>query len=195
MNTYQIFESKRLFLRPTLEMDADLLIELFNTPKWFMYMGDRNIRSVENAENYIRDKMIAQLERSGFSSYTLIRKSDGQKVGICGLFDRDGFSGIDLGFALLPRFERLGYAHEASEKLIDLAFNTFDLDEINAWVAPENRNSRKLIKKLGMVYRKTIGLAESEEKILLFNLKKAQYQKKIDHDGDRMKTLLKLAVW
>ncbi|HSO86523.1 MAG TPA: GNAT family N-acetyltransferase, partial [Draconibacterium sp.] len=62
----------------------------------------------EDAKQYIKNKIRPQLEKLGFANYTLIRKSDGLKIGSCGLYDREGVEGIDIGFALLPAFEGLG---------------------------------------------------------------------------------------
>ena len=73
------FETDRLLLRPTLVEDAEFILRLMNTPKWLKYIGDRQVRSVPDAEKYIKTKMQPQLDRLGFSNYTVIRKSDQKK--------------------------------------------------------------------------------------------------------------------
>lgn len=90
MVAYKNFETERLFIRPTSEKDADFIFELLNTPKWIENIGDRNITSVEVAKEYIMTKMRPQLERLGYSSYTLVSKMDNGKIGTCGLYERDG---------------------------------------------------------------------------------------------------------
>ena len=55
---YKEFETNRLFLRPTLEQDAELIYQLMNSSKFIKYVGDRNINSIEDAEKYIRTKML-----------------------------------------------------------------------------------------------------------------------------------------
>ena len=84
MSQHKIFETERLILKPTSEEDAEFILELFNTPKWIKYVGDRNIKTVENAREYIKTKMLSQLEKLGYSNYTLIRKADNCKIGLCG---------------------------------------------------------------------------------------------------------------
>lgn len=64
--------------------------------------------------------MRPQFERLGFGNYIMIRKSDGIKLGSCGLYDREGLDGIDIGYALMPQFERQGYAIEAASKCWNL---------------------------------------------------------------------------
>ena len=122
MNQFKSFISKRLIIRPTSEQDAKLIFQLMNTPKFLMYVGDRKISSINDAKNYIHCKMLSQLYKIGYSTYTLVKKSNGNKIGICGLYDRNGIEGIDIGFSILPQFERLGYAYESTSRIIKAAF-------------------------------------------------------------------------
>ena len=122
MNQFKSFISKRLIIRPTSEQDAKLIFQLMNTPKFLKYVGDRKISSINDAKNYIHCKMLSQLYKIGYSTYTLVKKSNGNKIGICGLYDRNGIEGIDIGFSILPQFERLGYAYESTSRIIKAAF-------------------------------------------------------------------------
>ena len=170
MNQYKIFETERLILKPTSEEDAEFIFELLNTPKWIKYIGDRNIRTVENARDYIKTKMLPQLKRLGFSNYTLIRKADNCKIGTCGLYDRDGLEGIDIGFAFFPEYEKKGYAFESANKLKNVAFNKLGLTEINAITVKDNISSQKLLEKLGMKLNGTTKLPNDNEELLLYKI-------------------------
>ena len=97
-----IFETERLFIRPTSLEDAPFIFELLNPPKWKKFIGDRNIHSIKDAEAYIENKMLPQLEKLGYTNNTVIRKFDRQKIGSCGLYNREGIEGVDIGFSLLP---------------------------------------------------------------------------------------------
>lgn len=162
------FETKRLFLRATGIEDAAFIQQLMNTSKWLKYIGDRNIHSDLDAENYIKEKMLPQMEKLGFGNYTLIRKEDGQKMGVCGLYDRPGLEGVDIGFALLEKFEGKGYAYEAAEKMMKLAFDKFALSEVKAITSQENTASQKLLEKLGMTSLGNTTLPDDEEELLLY---------------------------
>ena len=170
MSTYKIFETDRLIIQPTSEEDAKFIFELTNTPKWIKYIGDRNIKSVENAKDYINAKILPQLKRLGYSNYTVLRKSDNTKIGTCGLYDRDGIEGIDIGFAFLPDYERMGYAFESANELINVAFNEFGITEINAITTKEKISSQKLLDKLGLKLSGTTKLPEDAEELLLFKI-------------------------
>jgi len=170
MNGSKKFKTERLILRPTSEKDAEFIVELFNTPKWLKYIGDRNVKSVESAKDYIKTKMLPQLKRLGYSNYTIIRKSDNIKTGICGLYDRDGLEGIDIGFAFLPVYERQGYAFESANKLKNVAFDEFGIKEINAITTKENISSQRLLEKLELKLIGTTKLPNDDKELMLYKI-------------------------
>ena len=143
---------------------------MMNSPKFIKYVGNRNIGSVEEARKYILDKMIPQLKNYGYSNYTITRKSDNVKVGICGLYDRDGVKGIDIGFGLLPKYEGKGYAFESANRLKEAAFNEFDITIINAITSKQNIASQKLLEKLGLACVGTTMLPHESEELLLYKI-------------------------
>ena len=172
MSQYKFFETERLILKPTSEEDAEFIFELFNTPKWIRYIGDRNIKTVENAREYIKSKILPQLKRLGYSSYTVIRKEDNCKIGTCGLYDRDGVEGIDIGFAFLPEYEKKGYAFESANKLKNLAFNELGLTVIHAVTVKDNLSSQILLEKLGLKLTGRTTLPDDNEELLLYTREK-----------------------
>ena len=172
MSQNKSFETERLLLQPTSEEDASFLIELMNTPKWIQHIGDRNVRTLAAAKDYIRTKMQPQLEKLGYANYTVIRKADNSKLGTCGLFDREGLDGVDIGFAFLPEHEGKGYAFEASNKLLNAAFEEFGLTTINAITTKDNFSSQKLLEKLGLEQKGTIKLPDDTEELLLYYIEK-----------------------
>ena len=174
MAKYKNFETKRLILKPTSENDAEFIYELLNTPKWIQYIGERNVKTIEIAKEYILNKMTPQLERLGYSNYTLVRKLDNVKIGTCGLYDRDGLEGIDIGFALLPEYENKGYAFESADRLKNIAFNEFEINEINAITTKDNISSQKLLEKLGLKLIGTTKIPNDDEELLLYNIKRIE---------------------
>lgn len=167
-----ILETERLYLKPTQPEDADLILELFNSPKWLEHIGDRQVKTREDAENYIKVKMLPQLERLGFSNNVIILKSTGEKVGVCGLYDREGIEGLDVGYALLPQFEKRGYAFESVQKLIQTAFTDYNLHTISAITTHENIESQRILEKLGFLHQKNIFLPNDTEELRLYVLEK-----------------------
>lgn len=178
MIPYKTYETERLLLKPTSLEDASFLLELLNTPKWLEYIGDRKVHTVEDAKEYIKTRMLPQLSKLGYSNNTLIRKSDNSKVGICGLYNRKGVDGVDIGFALLPKYEKKGYAFESSNKLIHVAFNELEQTQVNAITKENNLSSQILLGKLGLTFRGTTKLFEEDEELLLYSIEKQNWKNK-----------------
>ena len=169
------FETERLILRPTDEADADFVFRLMNTPKWLQFIGDRKVRSVEDARTYIQNRMLPQLQRLGYSNYTITRKQDRLKIGSCGLYDREGVPGIDIGFAFLPAYENMGYGFEAASRLMRAAFHDYRLERLSAITSTDNRVSQKLLEKLGLTRNGTITLPGSHEALVLYRIERERW--------------------
>ncbi len=165
---YKTFETERLILRPTDLEDAEFILALLNTPKWLQFIGDRNIHDVEDAIHYINSRVLYQYERLGYGNYTVIRKEDGVKIGSCGLYDREGLEGIDIGFAFFPEYEGKGYGFEAASRMLKAAVEDFSLKKIKAITNLENYASQKLLEKIGLVKVDKIKMHNDE--LFLFEL-------------------------
>lgn len=172
MAIYKTFETERLILRPTNIEDASFILELLNMPKWIKYIGDRKVHSEEEAIAYIQTRMLPQLERLGFGNYTVIRKEDNVKMGCCGLYDREGLDGVDIGFSFLPAYEKQGYAYESASKIKEIGLSIFEFETINAITLPINIDSQNLLSKLGFVFIKHLYLPNDPEELMLFSYTK-----------------------
>ena len=169
---FPIFETERLILKAASTEDAAFIFELLNTPKWIEFIGDRNVHSEEEAAQYILDRMLPQYEKLGFGNYIVILKEDNSKIGTCGLFDREGLEGIDLGFAFLPEYEQKGYGFESSNRLMKAGFEEIKIDQINAITMTTNFSSQKLLEKLGMTQVGKFHLPNDPEELFLYSITK-----------------------
>jgi RimJ/RimL family protein N-acetyltransferase len=115
--------------------------------------------------------MYPQLQKEGYGNYVVVRKLDNAKLGTCGLFDRDGLEGIDIGFAFLPEFEGQGYAFEAAERLKKAGIEDFKIKNLTAITAKYNLRSQRLLEKLGMRFSKHVTLPNDTEEIMFYRLK------------------------
>lgn len=170
-------ETERLILKPVSETDAELIFRLYNEPKFIEFIGDRNIRSLEEAKKYINDRFLPQFKKLGFGNYVIVRKEDQQKLGSMGIFERDGLHVYDIGFSLLPEFENQGYAFEVAKALLDKAFSELHLPEISAITTHTNFASQKLIEKLGLKFVKTLILPNETEELRYYELENASIKK------------------
>lgn len=159
-----VLETERLSLRRLTGDDAAFVLELTNDPDWLRHIGDRGVRTLDDARAYVRDGPAASYARHGFGLY-LVELSDGSvPAGICGLLRRDWLEDADLGFAFLPRFRGMGLAHEAARGTLEHGRDALGLRRIAAIVSPENAGSIRLLKKLGMRFeRMALPPGESRE--------------------------------
>ena len=167
---HKSFETDRLLIRPVQESDAGFIYELMNSDAWIKNIGDRNIHTEEDALSYIKTKMFPQMERLGYGNYTIVLKESNSCIGTCGLYDRAGLKGIDIGFALLPSYMRKGYGYEAARRILEAAFTDFDIKEIQGITLEENLASRKLLEKLGLSLSGTTRIPNDEEELLLYQI-------------------------
>src|SRR5215218_10903110 len=118
-----VLSTERLVLRRLAAEDAEFILELMNDPDWLRFIGDRGIRTVEDARGYIATGPVDMYARLGFGLYAVELREDRTPIGICGLIRRDWLEDVDLGFAFLPHFRGAGYAHEAAAETLEYARN------------------------------------------------------------------------
>lgn len=148
--------------------DADLILELYNMPNFIKFIGDRNIKSLSDAENYIQAKFLPQFEKLGFGNYLIVLKEGNQKIGGVGIFEREGLDIVDIGFSVLERFEGKGYMFEAAEKVKSIGMNDFGLHKISAITTKDNFSSQKLIGKLGLKFQNYVTLLNEKEELMYY---------------------------
>lgn len=161
-------ETERLYMRPAHVKDAPFVLELLNTPKWLSYIGDRNVHTEEDAIHYITSKMLPQFEEKQFGNYMVIRKEDLKTIGCCGLYDREGIEGVDIGFAFLPPYERKGYAFESASKVMQYGKEVHGITMISGITVKENTASQRLLEKLGLTFSKEVTLSKDTEAVMLY---------------------------
>ena len=166
--TPHVLETERLILRRLTVDDNAFIFELLNDPAWLRFIGDKGVRTHEDARDYIRKGPMAMYERVGFGLFLTERKADGIPIGLCGLIKRDSLDDVDLGFAFLPEFRKKGYAHESASATLAYGKDAFGLKRIVAIASPDNARSTLLLEKLGMKFLKTVKLAGDDDEVSLY---------------------------
>ncbi|WP_326981492.1 GNAT family N-acetyltransferase [Chryseobacterium sp. MYb264] len=162
------YETERLILRPMSLKDGEFIFDLYNRPKFIQYIGDRNIKTVADAENYIKNRFMPQFEKLGFGNYLILTKEGNHKIGGVGIFEREGLEIVDIGFSLLDEFEGKGYAYEAALKVKSIGMDDFGLKKISAITSKDNYSSQKLIEKLGLKYQKMVMIPDDNEELMYY---------------------------
>lgn len=154
----KILETERLTLSRLRPKDKEFIFRLLNDESWKKYIGDKNIKNMEDAENYILNGPTKMYEEYGFSLFMVSLKDSNTGTGLCGLIKRDGLEDVDLGFAFLPEYSGLGYARESSMAVIDYAKTKHDLNRLVAITLSNNLQSKKLLERLEFQFEKIIQL-------------------------------------
>jgi RimJ/RimL family protein N-acetyltransferase len=165
-----ILSTERLIARHLSVEDANFMLELLNDPNWLRFIGDRQVRSIEQARAYILNGAVENYARLGFGFYLIERKEDGCSIGICGLTQRDYLDAPDIGFAFLPQFCGQGYAGEIASAVMAYARRELGLLRILATTRIDNFRSIALLEKLGMQLKISMDHPEGDRNLNLFEI-------------------------
>lgn len=161
-------ETERLKLRWLTLDDAELMLAIWNDPAFIRYVGDRGIRTLEQARQEMAESALTLYAAHGFGPYRMALKEDDTPIGICGLFRRDGLADPDIGYGVLPEFCGNGYAHEAASAVIDHARTELCLRRLVAIIAPDNEPSLRLIRKLGLRFERMHRLHDDDDEVCIY---------------------------
>jgi len=163
-----LIETARLRLRHLTADDADFIVELLNEPAFIRNIGDRGVRTAEDARGYIAKGPVASYERHGFGLYAVELKETGAPIGICGLLKRDTLEDVDIGFAFLSRYWSKGYAVEAAAAALDHGRDRVGLRRVVAITVPQNEPSIRVLEKIGLRFERMVKVADDEPELKLF---------------------------
>lgn len=145
-------QTERLILTELSLNDAAFILELVNTPEWIRFIGERNIRTLENAREYIQKILDNPDVR-----YWVVKLADQKfSIGIITFIKRDYLEHWDIGFAFLSEFINKGYAYEATMAVLNDLIHDPSHNHILATTLKENSRSIKLLEKLGFTFRNEI---------------------------------------
>ena len=165
-----LLNTERLELRWLTPDDAEMMLAIWNDPAFLRYVGDRGVRTVEQARSAIEAGPLQIYADYGYGPFRLTRRDDGSDVGICGLFRREGLDEPDIGFAILPEYRGRGFGFESSVAVLDHARDALNLSGVTAIVSPQNERSIGLLEKLNMYYERTIRLPGDDDDLSLYRI-------------------------
>jgi RimJ/RimL family protein N-acetyltransferase len=148
--------------------DSAFILELVNEPAWIQYIGEKGVKTLQDALRYIEDGPVAMYKRVGFGLYMVELKESGEPIGICGLIKRETLKDVDLGFAFLPRFWRKGYAFESAAAVMRFGKKVLGLRRIVAILSQDNHRSSQLLEKLGFCFEGTVKLQPDDDDLKLY---------------------------
>ena len=158
-----ILETERLRLRKMVVADAEFIHGLMNDPAYLEYIGDKGVKTVADAENFLANRAIKSYDENGFGHYIVELKSDGTPIGTCGYVKRDELDDPDIGFAFLPEFRKHGYALESAKAILDFGIDVLGFKKLSAITTQHNDRSGLLLEKLGFSFERLISMSNGDE--------------------------------
>lgn len=168
-----VLETERLVLREVDEGDAAFVLALLNTPGFLENIGDRGVRTEDDARAYIRDKMLASYRDHGYGMWVAVERGGGALVGLAGLVRRDGLDMPDVGYAFAPEAWGRGYAKEAAAAVVAHATGKLGISTLAAITTPENFASMAVLRKVGFTFQRMIQLPGIDRESAYFTLEAA----------------------
>jgi RimJ/RimL family protein N-acetyltransferase len=160
--------TSRLVIRRMLDTDAAFILALLNEPSWLRFIGDRGIRTIDDAMNYIAQGPVAMYANLGFGLCIVELKDLERPVGMCGLTKRNYLEAPDIGFAFLPDYWGKGYAYEAAAAVLHFAKTDLGLKRVLATTRLDNVASQKLLEKLGLRFERVMRHPDGDRALRLY---------------------------
>ncbi len=161
-----ILETELLTIRELdAAADAAFVLELLNSPKFIKYIGDRAVRTIEEATDFIENRYRQSYRDHGYGLYTVVLKDRLTQIGLCGFVRRDTLPGPDLGFAFLPDHEGKGYGFESADALMKYGRETLGFTTVLAITSLDNDASGRLLEKIGFTFDRQIDSGDEHLKL------------------------------
>jgi len=148
--------------------DAAFVLQLLTEPSWLRFIGDRGVRTLDDARAYIMNGPLEMYRRLGFGLYVVELKASGVPIGMCGLVKREFLEDIDIGYALLSPYWSKGFAYEAASAVMVYGKEVLGLKRIVAITSTDNDRSVRLLEKLGLRYEGMVEYPGDDREVRLF---------------------------
>lgn len=149
------------------EEDAPFIVALLNEPSFLEMIGDRGVRTIDDARAYLRNGPIASYARHGFG-LLLVSLRDGTPIGICGVLKRDTLEDPDLGYAYRPLHWGQGFAQEAAAAVLQQVERTLGLHRVVAITKPDNHASNRVLERLGFRFDRLMKVGDASQESRFF---------------------------
>lgn len=165
-----MIDTDRLYISLIEIADVQLIYDIFTDPVCIQFIGDRGIRSLDDAKAYIKDRFEGHYQAHGFAMYKVALKN-GQGIGICGLIQRLEHTPPDLGFAFVTDYRGGGYCTEAAQAVLAYEQKKHNHPALLAYTDPENVASMRVLEKLGFTQQQITQLPGQDFDSVVFELK------------------------
>ena len=141
--------TERLLLRPLDATDAEALFDFFSDAEVMRYWSTPPWNSMEQAQAFI-ERSQNGIETGQSLRVGIVRQLDSALIGQCTLFGIiPSCRRAEIGYSLARGAWNKGFANEALQALITYAFDSLNLNRIEADIDPRNAGSARALNRLG----------------------------------------------
>ncbi len=146
----------RLRLRPFAQTDTDAIFALQSNPRVLRYWDEPAWKTRSQAERFI--VRCGEIEQEGAGARLAIERGDDSAfIGWCGFGGWNPvYRSARMGYCLDEAAWGQGFATEAADAVLQWAFDTLDLNRVQAETDTRNTASSRVLEKLGFVREGTL---------------------------------------
>lgn len=147
-----VLETKRLILRPPELSDAETIFRSWaSDDDVTRYVSWSRHRSVDDTKTWL-EAAVAGIESDADYQWVFVHKETGGLIGSGGFALNKERGMHELGYVLMKKYWRQGFATEAARAMVDFAVNTLGIKALFARHAVENPASGRVMEKAGFTY-------------------------------------------
>lgn len=141
-------QTERLKLRMWRDEDLDVYASFCGDREVMRHIGDGKTLSRENSWRQMA-AMAGHWSLRGYGIWAVEELATQRLVGRIGLYNPEGWPGLELGWLLGKEYWGHGYATEGARCALDFVFEQMKRDEIISLIHPYNEASKRVAKRLG----------------------------------------------
>jgi RimJ/RimL family protein N-acetyltransferase len=136
----------RLLLRAFVADDLDPYAAMNADPEMSRYTGGTIDRT---ATWRLMAMLLGHWDLRGYGMWAMVERATGRFIGRAGLYNQEGWPGLEVAWTVARDRWGNGYATEAGEAALNHAFTELGADHVISVIHPENARSIAVAKKLG----------------------------------------------
>lgn len=144
-------ETERLRLRAFTDCDLQAYQQMVGDAEVVRYVGNGQLLNPEQAWQSMA-YLMGHWWLRGFGLWAVEEKASGRVVGRVGLYQPEGWPGMELGWMIAREHWRKGFAFEAAQAALAYQRAHFPREPLISLIHSENKPSVRLAQKLGAVF-------------------------------------------
>ena len=150
----RIRETERLVLRLPSAEDLDAYIDIHEDPEVLRHLLVPRPAGGRPAAWRTLALLAGHWHLRGYGQWTVIEKATREVIGRVGLWNPDGWPGLEVGWVIRRSRWNNGFATEAAQEAVRVAFDDVGADHVISIIPPDNMASIRVAEKIGEAFER-----------------------------------------